>query len=368
MSIHRKKNGTWYVQYRVPTRKSPVCEYFGPGPANERAARVRDAEIRLLKTKGQAISPVQDGMYLDSLAQAYLVERKMQGASERWRTEFASLLNKYILPALTSKPVNGLAYTDIVEFVERTWAARSLTTRQRYLDYMKALFRFGVEHGLTQNNPLAKWKKQKEKKRTLLLTKSDLEKLLMHAAPHLQWAIEIEWELGARPGPSELFALQYSHVDFQRREIRIPGTKTTESDRVVPISGEFAERLLLARKDSQSGHLIEYKGKPVRCLRKAFTRAAERAGLPYVPRMYDLRHLFASTLLAENADLAAVSKLLGHSDITTTQRHYYHVLKGEMRRAIYRKPPLQSGHTKDIQPDRMRAKNGEINEDSKRKS
>ena len=42
--------------------------------------------------------------------------------------------------------------------------------------------------------------------------------------------------------------------------------------------------------------------------------------------MYDLRHLFATTLLNKGADLAAVSKLMGHSTVKLTADTYYHYM------------------------------------------
>ncbi len=366
MSVHKKANGTWFVQYRVPGEKSPRREYCGVGKAGEQKARIRDAEIRLLKTKGQDVAPVAGKVYLDSLAQAYLTERKMRGASARWLNEFAHLLNLYILPAFALRPMEALTYPDVVTFVENTWGKRSLPTRQRYLAYLKAVFRFGVEHGLTANNPLAKWRKSKEKKRELQLTLKDLGTIMAYAAPHLVWAIELEWEMGTRPGPSELLAIRWADVDLGALVVHVRGTKTATSDRFIPITPKFAKRLAAMRKAAQSEYLIEYKGRPVKSLRKAWDRAIERARedkkLNYRPVMYEIRHLFATTMLANGSDLAAVSGLLGHAAITTTQDSYYHILKGEKRRAIRSRPALKvsqkAGHTKGIQGDKKAAKTG----------
>jgi site-specific recombinase XerD len=48
-----------------------------------------------------------------------------------------------------------------------------------------------------------------------------------------------------------------------------------------------------------------------------------RAGINVPTRMYDLRHLYATTMLTNGADLAAVSTLMGHSTITMTADTYY---------------------------------------------
>ncbi len=54
---------------------------------------------------------------------------------------------------------------------------------------------------------------------------------------------------------------------------------------------------------------------------KAFAQALKRAKLPGF-RLYDLRHTFASLLLAQNAPITYVSAQLGHTDATTTLRWY----------------------------------------------
>ena len=48
-----------------------------------------------------------------------------------------------------------------------------------------------------------------------------------------------------------------------------------------------------------------------------------RAGLPHF-RLYDLRHTYASHLIAERADIAYVAKQLGHAKMTTTLLFYGH--------------------------------------------
>ena len=52
--------------------------------------------------------------FLDQLAQLYLDDAKTRGASEKWRAEFSTRLNKQILPNLCHKPVDRLEYADIL--------------------------------------------------------------------------------------------------------------------------------------------------------------------------------------------------------------------------------------------------------------
>lgn len=60
-----------------------------------------------------------------------------------------------------------------------------------------------------------------------------------------------------------------------------------------------------------------------RNLSRAFTKAVSKAGIKNF-RFHDLRHSFATRLAQNGIDLYKVSKLLGHKDITTSQRYAHH--------------------------------------------
>jgi hypothetical protein len=56
---------------------------------------------------------------------------------------------------------------------------------------------------------------------------------------------------------------------------------------------------------------------------KTFHKVLLAAGLPHF-RLYDLRHTYASHLIAARADIAYVAKQLGHAKMTTTLLFYGH--------------------------------------------
>lgn len=78
---------------------------------------------------------------------------------------------------------------------------------------------------------------------------------------------------------------------------------------------------------------------------------------------YDVRHLFATTLLREGGDLAAVSKLMGHSSVHMTANQYYHLLGDEKRRTIAKLPslsPEQQDAPPPVQPQPQRGETSKI--------
>ncbi len=64
-----------------------------------------------------------------------------------------------------------------------------------------------------------------------------------------------------------------------------------------------------------------------------FQRAAARAGLPpeFIP--HSLRHLYASTALAEGIPITEVSRWLGHKSIEVTHQIYGHLVPSSFDRA-----------------------------------
>ena len=68
-------------------------------------------------------------------------------------------------------------------------------------------------------------------------------------------------------------------------------------------------------------------------LTTAAQRAVKKAGLTDWRMIHDLRHTAATNTLRRSRNLAAVQGMLGHSDITQTQK-YAHVLLDDVREAM----------------------------------
>jgi site-specific recombinase XerD len=86
------------------------------------------------------------------------------------------------------------------------------------------------------------------------------------------------------------------------------------------------------RADCRSVFPGDVEGQPVIELKRFWARMREQADIPDV-RIHDLRHTFASLLVSGGASLEMIGKLLGHTQIGTTQR-YAHLIESPLRAGV----------------------------------
>jgi len=163
---------------------------------------------------------------------------------------------------------------------------------------------------------------------------------------------------GLRPG--ELMALKWGDFDFNgkfllvRRSFtkgRMTDTKIGRAHRV-DVSDTLIEVLLelrrkrqeewLAKGVNQIPDLVFYSnsGEP-KYMHSQFKTCLRRAGLRAL-RLHDLRHTYASLLLAQGAPITYVSSQLGHADSRTTLCIYAHwVVNKNQRENINQLPSLR---------------------------
>lgn len=176
-------------------------------------------------------------------------------------------------------------------------------------------------------------------------TPEELATIILHAAPHIVRVIILGAQCGVRVGPSEMLQLTWEDVDLERRILRVHGAKKNMNApwREVPIRESLvpvfeAWRIEDARTDVR--HIINHRGRPVEKINKAWTRALQRAGITRRIRPYDLRHAFATDLIANGVDIGTVAKLMGHSSPTMILNHYQYVMDGQKRAAVEALPDI----------------------------
>lgn len=348
MSICQRRDGRWIVTYKDANGKRHD-KSFGRGEEARLEAEAFDKSMKAMCVQTTPVERTDMGITLEGIILLYCKDLSARGKTKRHIQEVLYVATSVYYPFWgRAMPLQMMKYVEhIIPFINHlqmtispiTKELRNAVTINKYCSYLRAIFNFAIKHGYIQESPMKYWSRQKEQPRRFQLTLEDLGKILAVADDHVRLAIAVCFHLGVRPGASELFALKWSDVDFEKGQITVFGRKTNKI-RVIPIKPAFLEYLAQERNKSECEYIISYKGKPVTRINKAFKRACIRAGITYPVRMYDLRHMFATLMLAHGADLAAVSRLLGHSSVTMTADVYYQYLEGEKERAINLLPDI----------------------------
>jgi len=139
--------------------------------------------------------------------------------------------------------------------------------------------------------------------------------------------LELMYGSGLRA--SEICTLEIQAINFEEGIVRVRGKGS--KDRIVPVGRRALAairdylsedgRPRLAKPKTGSALFISTWGKAIsrKTLWVFLQEMVRRAGIDKKIHPHQLRHAFATHLLANGADLRVIQEMLGHADIGTTQ-------------------------------------------------
>jgi integrase len=216
----------------------------------------------------------------------------------------------------------------------------------RNLVYLKALFNFGIAQGWIIENPTKGIPRLPvEKSLKYIPPLRDVLKVVQMADPDTQDYLVVIKETMGRVG--EINRLAWSDVNFESKYVTLYTRKKKGGDltpRKVPMTTKLYEVLSsrFERRDREKPWVFwqrywDRKTKqrvegPYQDRKRIMATLCRRARVPYF-RFHALRHLGASILDRENANLGAIQRILGHENRTTTEI-YLHSIDGAERDAM----------------------------------
>ena len=123
----------------------------------------------------------------------------------------------------------------------------------------------------------------------------------------------------------------FNLADFDHALWTVPLSKSGKP-RYIPLS-KAALNVIERRRGNNSDYIFPNpkSDNPPNSIHDTWDRIRKNAGIPDV-RIHDLRHNFASILVNHGRSLYEVQKLLGHANISTTQR-YAHLSQDTLKEA-----------------------------------
>lgn len=280
---------------------------------------------------------------------------------------YASHLKNHVYPNLGGRRIGTVTKTDVQSFVTAVAAKLAPSTTETVYAVLRAMMQAAVDDDpqVIAFNPCRGINLPKVPKRVVEPVPAEAVMALHRAiSPRYKVAVALGAGLGLREG--EAFGLTVPRVDFLRRKVHVltqaqrgelgADLKTKASTRVIPADDWVLEQITahMQRYGTGTGQVIitNRVGKVAR--RNAFGDSwrnavadARTCGrepgerkpggecgkqcsdpahcLPKGTRFHDLRHFYASTLIAANLNPKVIQARLGHATIAETMDTYGHL-------------------------------------------
>lgn len=176
----------------------------------------------------------------------------------------------------------------------------------------------------------------------------------------LRWKVLLHFLVVTACRRGEAVAVKWSKIDFQNRTVRIDRTLVnskikelcedytkTRDRRTLVLPQETMELLKALRKEQLRLRLLNRDrwqdtdyvfttdtGAPTspQTVTSWLRDFSVKHGLPHI-NPHAFRHTAASVLLSKGVDIVTVSKHLGHSDVSTTENYYSHIIEENKAKA-----------------------------------
>ena len=359
LRVYPSGRRVYALKYRLgPLQRIFTIGVHGSPYTPETARDAADAALRRVSAGEDPATEkkeAREALTVSALIDRYLEDGPATKPAKRdstWQND-GSNLKRHILPLLGRKVANSVTKAEAAKAIRDITLGKTAADEKsekkrgraivkggagvarRTLTTTAAMFAWGVEHSLVKVNPFATVKLDKAPVRERFLTREEAGRLLdalndMQAEnqvnPAFGDAIRLLLLTGARK--TEILGLKWSEVDIERRVLLLPPERTKaggqNGERRITLSPPALQILAKRRPDNAKpshfafpairgdGHIIG--------VRRAFAKACTRAKVQGV-RIHDLRHSFASFVIADGASLFLVGKLLGHASARTAERY-----------------------------------------------
>jgi integrase len=301
-------------------------------PVNEEEAREEEPEPAAPLFKDYAVRWINDYVIANRQSPATLETRLVANRS-------------HLVPLLGELPIDEIGPAQF-QLVKGARARLAKSTLNRVLDQLTTMLHVAAEWGLIAAVPKIKRLKEDDEDQAHLSPEEG--ERLVAVAEDFGHKFYLAALLGVDGGMrnSEILGLRWSDIDLDdgtsgalivanriwRGQQGPPkGNKT----RRIPLTERLRDALRGMKRHPKAPHVfVTYKGtfiKSSQTLIEWFEPIWARAEVPR--GIHVLRHTFATDALRAGASLRAVQRLLGHSNIATTER-YLHTLKSDLDDAV----------------------------------
>lgn len=335
-----------YAVSQLKIYKSSVRD--GTGPKSPQEKRKIAASIEARELEEQVRQAAEATTFQEIFEKKYFPVSKGNKKKGSWSTE-QSLFTLWIEPTIGALPLKDISPIHLERIKKIMADARKTPRTIAYaLSLIRQVYNFTIGAGVYSGACPVKRVKipKRDNRRQRYLRHKEADKLLEKIkaiSPDVHDMALLSLNCGLRAG--EIFSLTWSDIDLKKKTlfIRDPKNKRnrhaymTEAVQAI-LSARDGERP--ATKKPSDTLFATSKGNPVSRISKTFDRAVMSMELNQDitdPRQrvvfHSLRHTYASWLVESGVSLYTVQKLLGHENISMTER-YSHLSPDTLQDAV----------------------------------
>ena len=288
-SVYRKKTGVYYIS--VMFQRKRITRSLGTRSYKTARKLISQVEKQILSDMINGTKESNSGpLSFHQLADRYLVFPNHDW-SDSTRRRYRILLDNYVAGGLPDNP----------------------TTRAMTIRVVNSCNNWGYKNGLI-SKPVRLQGGSKWESRHRVLNKDELQLLFDEIKDErFNSFVRFAYYTGARAG--EIRCLQRNSI-FPKHLV----VNGKSGNRIIKLNSQARE--ILNKRDELWSYRRDF-------VSHKFKKEARRLGIPDI-RFHDLRRTFGYNLIRQGRPIYEVSKLLGHSSVTTTERHYAPLLTTEI--------------------------------------
>jgi integrase len=317
----RSERVRYWMSYRLPGGKQ-VRKIEGNGfslkdtMAAEGKTKALKVENRILDIKPEA------KMTFNELTKWYL---KLESVKAQARYSILKINLNTFNAVFGDTIVNRLKPADLENYqAKRKAQGQADSYVDQQIAMARAMINKAFDNDMVSGDTIKVFKRVKKllkgdsNARDRVLSGEEFSRLMVALPSHTRAIVATGFYAGMRKG--EVLNLTWDKVDLRDRVIKlgVADTKDRES-RTIPICDALHDILKEIPRAIHDNHVFLFKGKPIRDIRTALTRACRDAGIPYGRGekngfvFHDTRHCFNTNMRKSGVPESVIMKITGHS-------------------------------------------------------
>ncbi|MFA9239861.1 MAG: tyrosine-type recombinase/integrase [Candidatus Paceibacteria bacterium] len=276
------------------------------------------------------------------------ISLKMNRASRKANTHssYNYVLNKHVVPVFGNRKIDSIKASELTLWQNNLLETLSNKAAINVRIIFNGIFEDALRDEIIQKNPfsIVKAPKNVAIKENIPFSKDEIFKILDASPDKIKLFFAIGFFTGMRTG--EITALKWENIDLENKTISVKATrnkgiettpKTKSSIRDVDILDvliPYIENHLKYNIDESPYVFTSRLNKPYHSAIKISTtywkKVLKELEIPY-RNLYQMRHTFASMMIASGEDILWVSSMLGHKNANITLQVYAKYIKDEKK-------------------------------------